>query len=241
MNKNMSSLRRVALLVVALVASSLSLVTVASSPARAATTYDTFAQVGANYSWVTYGATVTVKGRVGYDNGGQATYVAAGTATLQQLAYGTSTWRPVSSKAIVPGTGDLTWSVRPTNTTQYRVVYVGGSYGDKTWNGSTSPVVKVGVARSVTDKFAKRSGVFKGKVSPSYKKKRVIVQKTTCNPGISDNCRWKTFKKLRTDKKSAWSIKLRYTRTKTYYRVVVKPSNGYVTSYSKHYVSLVRY
>ena len=243
MKTNMKSLRRALLLVVALVASTLSLVGLSSAPASA-DTYNSTAEVRATIA-VRQGGTATVQGRVTFvapDT--KRYYVLAGTATLQQLAYGSSTWANVSSQTITEDTGDLTWTVRPAKTTRYRVVYSGGTYTwpDATtdsWNPATSTAVSVGVARDLHDKYSKRTHVFKGKVA-SYGRKIVIIQKSTCADPKAATCKWKTYKKLRTTGKGAWSLKLPFNRTKTHFRAVVKAGSGYITSYSNWVISTRR-
>ena len=239
MKMKMKSLRRAVLLVVALVASTLSLVTVSSAPASA-DTYNSSVQVQASYA-VKAGGTATVQAAVVYPAPDGKTYlVDAGTATLRQLAYGSSTWVTVSSQTITPSVDVMTWSVRPSKTTQYQVVYSGGTYNTTTWSPSSSTVMKVGVARDLHDKYSKRTHVFKGKVA-SYARKVVVLQKSTCADPKASSCKWKTYKPLRTNGTGAWSQKLPFNRTKTHFRAVVKAGSGYITSYSNWVISTRRY
>ncbi|MFD1249205.1 hypothetical protein ACFQ3F_15515 [Nocardioides ginsengisoli] len=240
----MNSLRRVLLLVVALVASTLSLVGLSSAPASA-DTFNGTAEVRATVA-VRQGGTATVQGRVTFvAPDSQRYYVLAGTATLQQLAYGASAWTTVSSQTITQDTEDLTWTVRPAKNTQYRVVYSGGTYtwpdsSTDSWNPATSAAVTVGVARNLNDKYTKRTHVFQGKVA-AYGRKIVVIQKSTCADPKSASCKWKTYKKLRTSAKGAWSLKLPFNRTNTHFRAVVKAGSGYITSYSTWVISTRRY
>ncbi len=164
---HVKSLRRIVLMVVAMVASSLSLVAVSTAPANAAA-YSSFAELENNYSSVRYGVAVTLTGRVGYDTAAPK-YVNAGTATLQRLPYGASSWANVSSKTYTDTTTDLVWSLKPSNTTQYRIVYSGGTYGADTYGTSVSNVVKVGVKRNLGDNFNRSTRVFYGKVTPELR------------------------------------------------------------------------
>lgn len=237
MNMNMKALRRVVLMVVALVASSLSLVTVAS-PANA-DTYPTVVDVRATVA-IRAGGTATVEAQVGFVDVDGTYYVPAGTATLQQLPYGARTWTGVGVTTLGPGTQPLSWTVRPAKNTQYRVVYSGATVGSDVLAPKTSNTVSVGVARNLNDKFKKRSRVFSGKIA-SYGRKPVVIQKSTCaNPKVAA-CKWKKFRTVKTNAKGAWSTKLTIGRTKTHFRAVVKPGAGYITSYSNYVISTWRY
>ncbi|UUW87966.1 hypothetical protein ABFU82_06020 [Nocardioides sp. WV_118_6] len=236
---NMKALRRVVLMVVALVASSLSLVTVSSAPASA-DTYNGAVDVRATVA-VREGGTATVEAQVYFTAPDNEDYlVSAGTARLEQLAYGSSTWAAVSTQTITTSTNKLTWTVRPAKTTKYRVVYSGGTYTYPSetvvWTPATSAPVSVGVARNLHDKYKKRTKVFSGKVT-SYGRKPVMIQKTTCATPKAATCKWTKFRTVKTNAKGAWSVKLPFKRTKTTFRAVVKPGAGYITSYSNWVIS----
>lgn len=244
MNMNMKALRRVVLMVVALVASSLSLVTVASAPASA-DTFNGAVDIRATVA-VRQGGNATVQAQVYFTAPNGSDYlVAAGSARLEQLAYGSSTWSAVSTQTITPATSTLTWTVRPAKTTQYRVVYSSGTYTypdggpTVTWNPATSAITKVGVARNLNDKYKKRTKVFSGKIA-SYGRKAVTIQKTTCANYKAATCKWKKYRTVKTNAKGAWSVKLPFSRTKTSFRAVVKPGAGYITSYSNWVITTVR-
>lgn len=244
MNMNMKALRRVVLMVVALVASSLSLVSVAA-PAHA-DTYNGAVDVRATVA-VREGGTATVQAQVYFTAPNGKNYlVETGTARLEQLAYGSSTWASVSTQTITSATGTLSWTVRPPKTAQYRVIYSGGTftYPDGgptvTWNPATSSVTKVGVARNLHDKYKKRTKVFSGKIA-SYGRKAVVIQKTTCATPKAATCKWKKFRTVKTNAKGAWSLKLPFGRTKTSFRAVVKPGAGYITSYSNWVITTWRH
>ncbi|HWJ08236.1 MAG TPA: hypothetical protein VNS46_02610 [Nocardioides sp.] len=230
-----TSLRRVVLMVVALVASSLSLVAVSTSSAQAATS--TFSQLGANYASVRYGTTVTFTGRVGYTNNGNPTYVPQGTVTLQRLPAGGSTWLTVSSRPIVPN-ADQTWTYKPAGTSTYRLLY---SDGSGTYGSSASPSVKVGVRRNLNDNWRSATRTFYGKVAPKYAGKPVIIQKSTCRYPASSSCSWSAYRVINTNAYSNWSLKLPAYRTKTHFRAYVRPSSGYLGSLSNYYVTTYRY
>lgn len=229
------SLRRVVLTVVALVASTLSLVAVSTAPAQAATA--TFAQLQANYSTVKYGTTVTFTGRVGYSNAGTPTYVPKGTVTLQRLPYGGSTWVSVSSRPIVAN-ADQKWSYRPAATSSYRLVYTDGS---GTYATSTSSSVRVNLRRNLNDNWRSSTRTFYGKVAPKYARKAVIIQKSTCRYPASSSCSWSAYKVIYTNAYSNWALRLPAYRTRTHFRAYVRPSSGYLGSLSNHYVTTYRY
>jgi len=220
---------------VALVMSAFSLVAVSSTPAHAAT--PTFSELGANYSAVRYGTTVTFTGRVGYSNGGTATYVPKGTVTLQRLPAGGSAWLTVSSRPIVAN-ANQTWSYKPAGTASYRLVY---SDSSGTYSSSVSSSVKVGVRRNLNDGWRSSTRTFYGKVAPKYAGKPVIIQKSTCRYPKSTSCRWSAYKVINTNAYSNWSLRLPAYRTKTHFRAYVRPSSGYLGSLSNYYVSTYRY
>ncbi len=232
---HVKSLRRAVLMAVALVMSAFSLVAVSSTPAHAAT--PTFSQLGANYSAVRYGTTVTFTGRVGYSNGGTPTYVPKGTVTLQRLPAGGSTWLTVSSRPIVAN-ADQKWSYKPAGTASYRLVY---SDSSGTYTGSVSSSVKVGVRRNLNDNWRSSTRTFYGKVAPKYAGKPVIIQKSTCRYPKSTSCSWSAYKVINTNAYSNWSLRLPAYRTKTHFRAYVRPSSGYLGSLSNYYVSTYRY
>lgn len=242
MNMNMKALRRVVLMVVALVASSLSLVTVAS-PAHA-DTYTGKVEVDATVA-MKQGGTATVAAAVTVGVDGVDYYVPVGTATLQQLPYGARSWSTVTTATLGAGVQPLRWTVRPAKNTQYRVLYSGGSYTNSdnsvdTFTPATSRTVQVGVARHLNDKFKKRTRNFSGKIA-SYGRKPVLVQKSTCaNPKVA-SCKWKKFRTVKTNAKGAWSTKLTISGRKTHFRAVVKAGSGYITSYSNYVITTWRY
>lgn len=236
---HVKSLRRIVLMVVAMVASSLSLVAVSTAPANAAA-YSSFSELENNYSSVRYGVAVTLTGRVGYDTAAPK-YVNAGTATLQRLVYGSSSWANVSSKTYTDTTTDLVWSLKPSNTTQYRIVYSGGTYGADTYGTSVSNVVKVGVKRNLGDNFNRSTRVFYGKVTPSYARRTVYIQKSTCSSPTSSSCTWSLYKTLTTTSTGTWSTKLPAYSRRTHFRGLVKASNGYIGGYSNYYVTTYSY
>ncbi len=235
---HLTSLRRVALLVVAILASGLSLVAVSASPAHA-TAYTSFAELETNYAAVRYGSKVTITARVGY-NESSPTYVDAGTVTLQRAVYGKG-WANVSSKTITASTTDLKWALAPSNTTSYRILYFGGSANGDTYSKAVSNVDKVGVRRNLHDNFSQSSRNFYGTVTPNYGGKTLYIQKSTCSNPESSSCTWGLYKTLRTTSAGKWVVKLPVYSRKTHFRALVKASSGYLVSYSNYYVTTYRY
>lgn len=233
------SLSRAVLLVVALLASSLSLVAVSTAPANAAS-YTSFSQIGSSHSWVKHGNSITITGRVGY-NQSTPTYVNAGRAYLQRRNYGSYTWTTVSYRDYTASTGDLTWNLVPSRTATYRVYYAGGTYGADSYSASTSPSVKVSLRRNLHDSFARSTRTYRGRVTPSYARRYVVIQKSTCSNPTGSSCRWTTYKSVKTSGTGAWSLRLPVYARRTHFRGYVKPSSGFLASWSNYYVTTYRY
>lgn len=75
--------------------------------------------------------------------------------------------------------------------------------------------------------------VFKGKVSPNYAKKPVLIQKKNCNRA---SCKWHKFAKVKTNRKGQFRQRITAPRTgRDYWRAKVAPSRTYAVSYSAVY------
>lgn len=235
---HVKSLRRAVILAVAMVASSLSLVTLSTAPAHA-TAYNSFSELHSNYSAIRYGSAITLTARVGYDEV-NPTYVNAGTATLQRQVYGATTWSNFSVRTIDSTTGDITWTIKPSKTTKYRIAYSGGAYNADTYSASTSNIVRVAVRRNLNDNFRRSDRLFYGKVAPKFANRAVYIQKSTCTNPTGSSCSWSAYKTIRTNGTSNWSLKLPVYARKTHFRAYIPASSGYAGSLSNYYVSTWR-
>lgn len=236
---HLTSLRRLVLTFLALAASTLSLVAVTSAPAHAET-ITTVAHLQRNYSVVRHGSVVTFQGYVTAAGSSEPGY--PGATYLQRRIVGQTTW------ATLPPRRDLTeadptptWQTIPAYSADYRLYFAGITEGDFVVKPSVSAVVRVTVRRNLHDNFRRATRVYYGKVTPSYARRVVTIQKSTCASPTSASCRWVTYKGVRTTGTSAWSVKLPVYKRRTHFRAVVKPSNGYATSFSNKYVTTYRY
>lgn len=235
-----TSLRRVGLTIVALLASTLSLVAVTSAPAHAAD-ISTVAHLQRNYTLVRHGTVVTFEGWVTAAGSTQPGY--PGATYLQRRIVGQTAW------ATLPPRRDLTqsdptptWQSIPNYSADYRLYFAGTTTsGGTRVKPSMSATVRVNVRRNLHDNFRRSTRVFYGKVTPSYARRVVTIQKSTCASPTSTSCRWSTYKGVRTTSTSAWSVKLPVYARRTHFRAVVAPSNGYYTSFSNNYVTTYRY
>ena len=238
---HVKSLRRIVLMVVAMVASSLSLVAVTSSPASAAS-YSTTSELEANVTTVVYGGTVTFTGRVYATIDGSDYYVPVGTAKLQRLNYGASTWATIQTKTITEDTGELTWTYKPGATARYRVLYSGGTYeGDVLAPSVSTPLVSVKVKRKITSAGNQSTFVYYGKVTPGYGKRTVVMRKSTCSNPQSSSCTWTTYKNITTTSTGNYSVRLPVYARRTHFRAIVAASNGYLGNSASLIITTYRY
>jgi hypothetical protein len=176
---------------------------------------------------------------------GQVTYVAAdGTETvvpwdtgevhLERRWVGESTWRRIASD------GNKVQPFFDTDATfrrnaNYRIVYDGGSSASAggVYAPSVSGVVKVRVRRDirVVDHGHENVHRMRGRVKPKWKHHKVKIQVKKCG-----KCHWKTYRKVRTNKRSVFHVRMRATPHKRRYRAVVKGTKKYVKtkSYALH-------
>ncbi|MFT3874027.1 MAG: hypothetical protein QM714_15505 [Nocardioides sp.] len=96
-----------------------------------------------------------------------------------------------------------------------------------------TPASKVAGTRKVGAKIVKKHNklFFQGKVQ-DYKKKKLVIQKATCDPS-KPKCKFKKFKKVKTDAKNKYRQQVPAPRKgKWYWRAMVPASGGYDVSYS---------
>lgn len=229
------SLSRAVLLVIALLASSLSLVAVSSAPAQAAVATQSHLTSNATNRAVTHGTRVSFGGWV--TAGSTCGPCGQGTVHLQRRIAGSTTWSTLSTRDLgVDATP--TWSHAPTRTAYYRLYFPGYS---NLATASYSASIKVSVRRNLHDNFRRATRTYYGKVTPSYNRRWVTIQKSNCSNPTSKSCRWTTYKAVKTSGTGAWSLRLPVYARRTHFRGYVKASNGYVNGWSNYYVTTYRY
>ncbi len=141
-------------------------------------------------------------------------------------------------KAIKSGTtyGTVTLSgLKVVRNAVYRVRFLGGSGSV----GGTPVVMSPSAGKKqlrVMRKFGKlkvnkNKRIFRGKVAPKYKRKRVIIQRKNCEKG----CKWKPYAKVKTNKKSVFAVKMQVRKGKKwFYRAVIPKNKAFVKSVSPH-------
>ncbi|KRC50143.1 hypothetical protein ASE19_16155 [Nocardioides sp. Root79] len=238
---HVKSFRRAIILAVALVASTLSLVTGTTTAAHAAayTTKPylqrstTLVQHGsASYGKVTLTAGVGLVEAPGYDAN-------RGTVQVQRQIVGQTAWSTIYT-ADLAANFHPSWTFAPTYSASYRVVYSGYSDASNSFGAATGGSYRVNVARNLHDNYRSSTRTFYGKVSPKYAGRAIVIQKSTCARPRLASCRWGAYKTIRTNSTSNFSLRLPVYRTKTHFRAVIAASNGYVKSFSNYYVSTWR-
>ena len=208
-----------ALLATTLVATAAGVVATAT-PADAAVPTRVVLQV--SHPKAHFGDKLSITGQVqGQQTDGTWAAVPAGSATLQFSPKSGSDWATLGSD---DSAGSFYfYPEKAVKSGSFRVVYSGGTYGDYQFTPQTSMGKTVKVYRDLHDKLIKPGNrlVLKGKVSPSYGKKAVVIERRTTKHG-----KWKKFKKIRTDKKSHWSVQLPAPRRGDWYFRAYTPKSG---------------
>lgn len=145
-----------------------------------------------------------------------------GTSTLYAMPAGSAAWEPVATGSFA---GADFYDVKPRANTLYKVVFGGyaatSQYQDN-YAASESAPFTVAVARKMTIKNPRGTFV-KGKISPEYKNKKVLIQKKVGK-------KWKKFRTLKTNKKSKFQTTLPATRKRTYWRFLAKGNTEFATA-----------
>lgn len=148
------------------------------------------------------------------------TSVYAGTVDLYASEAG-GAWKKVSSKT---ASGYVSFSdVIPSKNTRYRVSYNGGSNYSNTYSASQSGEVAIRVARKFTAKGNNRTFVVKGKVTPQYGKKKIVIKVSK-----KEKKGYKKFRTIKTNKKGAFKVKLPKRKGTWYYSFATKGDKSYV-------------
>lgn len=202
----------------------LAAVTTTASPAQAAVVVNTRTTFDPDIRKVgEYGTFVSISGAVqttddpdGYSSPFE------GVAQLQRKAPGSKTWKTIASDDS-PGFAYFPSYDTYRSNTQLRIYFTGGTYNpgasnERVYPPSVSKPITLKVFRELEPKdVSKRQPTVAVKISPKYAKKPILVQKKKGKG-------WKTFKKVRTNKKSRARIAVKGSRQGIPYRLVV-PGN----------------
>lgn len=190
-----------------------------SAAAQAAVTVVTATSLSSTQVEYTYGDRIFFDAAVTTNDPNNA--YAPGSATLYMMRGGTTAWEAVSTDE---GVSYLYFTdLTAVANAQYKVVYPGGTDGTgDVYLPSESPVFAISTARKMTIKNPRGTFV-KGKISPDYKNKKVLVQKKVGK-------QWKKFRALKTNTKSQFQITLPATRKRTFWRFLAKGNTEFATA-----------
>lgn len=199
-----------------------------ATSADAAATVTTATTLTSEKAAYTYGDTIFFDSAVTTSD--PANPYAPGAATLYIQRAGATTWEPVASDE---GVSYLYFAdIEAAGNALYKVVYPGGVDGTgDVYTASESAPFAIQTSRKLTIKNPRGTFV-KGKISPDYKKKKVLVQKKVGK-------KWKKFRTLKTSRKSVFTTTLPASRKRTFWRFVVKSDVQFVSTVAEG--STIRY
>jgi len=189
-------------------------IALAAAPAEAATV-NTWIEGSINYSKAEYGKTVYLSGGVKSSTG-----YPAGNVVIQRKLAGQSSFTTVQTDT---SAGYFSYAFRAQKNTEFRILYSGGTSGSDTYTPSSAST-SLKVYRKLQVKTSYTSLTVKGKVTPDFKKKKFTVQ--------VKKGKWKTWKKVKTNKKGKYAVKLVGSRKGIKYRFVVPGSKGFTKTQS---------
>ena len=153
----------------------------------------------------------------------------AGTAYLQGLAPGSKTWKNLGSDDS-PGFAYYPDYDKYKTNTKLRIYFAGGTYSpgtssERVYPPSVSKVLSVKVSRrfDIKSVSGKRQPTADVKVSPKFGKKKLLVQK-------KQGKKYKTFRKVKTNKKGKVRLSLPGSRKGITYLLVAPGDKRYVTT-----------
>ena len=199
-------------------------VALAPSAAHAATTYTDTATLGAPSGIVEYGGSVYLDGRVESSDG----FSPEGTVYLQELAYGSRTWRTVASS---DNTGYPYFTIQAAISGSLRIYYPGHtatSDGDDNYKAAVSAPVSLKVARKLT---VKTKGLHvKGKVSPAHGKMKIVFK-------VKKGKHYKKWFKVKTKKNGKFKKTVPHEKIGTKVLVMIPGGQGYAANawYGQYY------
>ncbi|WP_322920049.1 hypothetical protein [Nocardioides renjunii] len=212
-------MRTVRLLAGVVAASAMATSVVVAAPAHARDTWTTTTVAEPSETTVEFGDTIDITVDVDSQTGLPPT---GGTSTLLALRAGATEWAQVATTTS-PGASFL--DVRPRMNTTYKVVYAGHVEADRTkgdtYTSSESATFGVDVSRRITHPSA--GFVLKGKVTPDYRKKKIVIEVSK-----KQDEGYKKFMTIRTDRAGAYKVTLPRRSGTWYYTVIVKGDARYL-------------
>jgi hypothetical protein len=214
---------------------------VVSAPAAAAAeTYPSEVHIALDKRKVRFNDTFGIQGQVFVTAAdGQKYFVEYAEVKLQRMFLGKA-WRTIANTTAGYDGVFRFYSVVGKQNAKYRVTYDGQTVttetGEATFTGSTSEPRLLRVARDIRVGSAKRNGAmyFNGRVLPNYKNRVVQIQTRKCQ-----KCAWKLFKKVRTNARSRFNVRVAVPRNGTWhYRAKTPKSRAFIASLSKRYLSV---
>lgn len=197
-------------------------VALASAPAHAAS-YTTVTQIGASRNLIEYKGNYKpyLEASVRTSDGQSVYY---GDVDLQANVAGAG----FKTIRTVKASGYLSFSdVIPTKNTTYRVIYKGGASSYDSFSGSTSKSLTIKVARKFTLKRTnnRRAYVYKGRVFPEFNRKFIKIQVSK-----REKKGFKAFKKIKTNKKGQYTLRLPNRKGTWYWRVTAPGNKRYAAN-----------
>jgi hypothetical protein len=172
---------------------------------------------------VTYGEEVSFTSEIDASDG-LSPYNDADTATLWAMPAGSTTWTAIETQ---PASGYISWTAfEPAQNTAYKATYSGGTAANAVADNyapSESAPLGVEVARKIT--YPKSGFVLKGKVTPNYGKKKIVIKVSK-----KQNKGYKKFKTIKTTSAGKYKITLPRRGGTWYWSFVVKGDDKYLAN-----------
>ena len=172
---------------------------------------------------LTYGEELSLTSEIDSSDG-LSPYNDSDTATLWAMPAGSTTWTAIETQ---PASGYISWTdFKPDQNTSYKATYSGGTaantYADN-YAPSESAALGVQVARKIT--YPSSGFVIKGKVTPSYGKKKIVIKVSK-----KQNKGYKSYKTIRTTSAGKYRITLPRRGGTWYWSFVVKGDSKYLAN-----------
>lgn len=191
-----------------------------AAPSQATVNLTTTTVAAPSETKLVYGEDLYVDVDVDASDGYSASY---GTSTLYAMEAGTSAWTPVATGTSASASF---FDVKPQATTTYKVVYSGytatSTYQDNYAPSESAPFT-VSVARKIT--YPSSGFVIKGKVTPDYGKKKIVIQASK-----KQNKGFKKFKTIKTKANGKYKVTLPKRGGTWYWSFVVKGDSRFLSS-----------
>jgi hypothetical protein len=197
----------------------LGLIPVSLAPAANAGTSTPTVEINPRHTWITYGGTSYFYGRVSEPGGAS---ISEGTAQVQISTNAGASWTNFGSPEDSSGYIVFDDAKLP-QTALYRIYYSGSA----TYASAVSNPVKVGVRRKITGSIKSRTFAVKGKVTPKFAKKNLVIKFSK-----NRDKGYKTWKKIKTNKLGAYSVRLPKKRGYYYWRIIAPGDKAYMENWA---------